>query len=326
MPEAAPRTKPKALNFALQFARGEFVVIYDAEDRPCPQQLREALAAFHAGPPNLACVQARLNFYNASENWLTRQFAIEYAALFDGLLPAMQRLGLPMPLGGTSNHFRISALRWLGAWDAHNVTEDADLGMRLARRGYVCRMLESTTLEEATCRFGPWLRQRTRWLKGFMQTYLVHMRRPLRLWRELGTARFLGFNIVIGGLVFSALVHPLVYLFAAAEALQGSLLNLPHGPLGAPIWLLALFNGALGYLASMGLALLALRWRNGRMGARLAPHVLFLPAYWLLISLAAYRALWQLVTAPFHWEKTEHGVSALEPGPDPRAPPRPRYS
>lgn len=210
----------------------------------------------------------------------------------------------------------MAALRWLGAWDAFNVTEDADLGIRLYRRGYICHVLDSTTLEEATCRFGPWLRQRTRWMKGFMQTWLVHMRRPVRLWRELGTARFLGFQAVIGGMIFSALAHPWFYVLVAAEAMRGELLAPPGSLLGMHIWLLALFNVALGYLASMGLALLALRWR----GARLAPHILFMPFYWLLISLAAYRALYQLVRAPFHWEKTEHGLSrmvAAQPGVDP---------
>lgn len=304
VPDADPRTKPKALNYALQCARGEFAVIYDAEDRPEPGQLREALAAFRAGPANLACVQARLNFYNAHETWLTRQFAIEYAALFDGLLPALQRLGLPIPLGGTSNHFRMAALRWLGAWDAFNVTEDADLGMRLYRRGYVCRMLRSVTLEEATCRLGPWLRQRTRWMKGFMQTWSVHMRRPLRLWRELGTSRFLGFQVVVLGQIFSALAYPLFYLFVAVVTAADTLLLLPSTVLGLHLWLVALFNVALGYLANMALALLALR----RRGLALAPHIVFMPVYWLGVSLAAYRALIQLWRAPFYWEKTEHGL------------------
>lgn len=314
VPDMQPRTKPKALNYALQLARGDYAVIYDAEDRPEPEQLRAALAAFRAGPPNLACVQARLNFYNAGENWLTRQFAIEYSALFDGLLPALQALRLPIPLGGTSNHFRMPALKWLGAWDAFNVTEDADLGMRLYRRGYTCRVIDSTTLEEATCRFGPWLRQRTRWLKGFMQTWLVHMRRPVKLWRELGTARFLGFQVVIGGMIFSALIHPWFYVLVAYETITGGLLSAPTSLIGVHLWLLALCNVALGYLASMGLALLALRWR----GAGLSPHVPFMPFYWLLISFAAYRALYQLIRAPFHWEKTEHGLSRME-APEPPA-------
>ncbi|MGE0612968.1 MAG: glycosyltransferase family 2 protein, partial [Hyphomicrobiales bacterium] len=267
VPDAEPRTKPKALNYALQLARGDFAVIYDAEDAPEPGQLRAAIAAFRAGPPNLACVQARLAIYNARENFLTRQFAIEYAALFDGLLPALERLRLPIPLGGTSNHFRMPALRWLGAWDAYNVTEDADIGMRLARSGYTCRMLDSVTLEEAVIGFRPWLRQRTRWLKGFMQTYFVHMRRPFRLWRQLGTAGFLGFQIVIGGMIFSALAHPVFYALVAMEAASAGLLGRPETLLGLHIWLLALFNVALGYTASMALALIALKLR----GLALAP-------------------------------------------------------
>lgn len=155
-----------------------YVAIYDAEDWPEPGQLRQALNAFRLGPPNLAAVQARLGLYNALDNFLTRQFTVEYCALFDGLLPALDRLELPIPLGGTSNHFRASALNWLMAWDPFNVTEDADLGIRLARNGYRCAMLESTTYEEAPAGFMSWLRQRTRWLKGYMQTWLVHMRDP----------------------------------------------------------------------------------------------------------------------------------------------------
>ena len=150
VPDLHPRTKPKALNYALPLARGDYLVIYDAEDRPERDQLRKALAAFRQGPPNLACLQAKLNLYNADDNWLTRQFTIEYCALFDGLLPALERLRLPIPLGGTSNHFRVAALKWLMAWDPFNVTEDADLGTRLARSGYRCQVpLRHHAFEEA---------------------------------------------------------------------------------------------------------------------------------------------------------------------------------
>ncbi|HEV7462372.1 MAG TPA: glycosyltransferase family 2 protein [Methyloceanibacter sp.] len=178
------------------------------EDRPERDQFRRALHAFRDGPPNLATVQAKLNLYNASDNWLTRQFTIEYCALFDALLPALDRLKLPIPLGGTSNHFRASALKWLMAWDPFNVTEDADLGMRLARSGYRCQVLQSTTYEGAPRRFMSWLRQRTRWLKGYVQTWLVHLRSPRTLWRELGPVGFFAFQITVGGTVLSALVHP----------------------------------------------------------------------------------------------------------------------
>jgi cellulose synthase/poly-beta-1,6-N-acetylglucosamine synthase-like glycosyltransferase len=307
VPELHPRTKPKALNYALPLVRGEYVVIYDAEDRPEPGQLREALQAFRDGPPNLAAVQARLNIYNAGDNWLTRQFTIEYCALFDGLLPALGRLGLPIPLGGTSNHFRASALFWLMAWDPFNVTEDADLGMRLARKGYRCQVLHSTTYEEAPARFTWWLRQRTRWLKGFVQTWLVHMRNPRSLWRELGPHGFLAFQIMVGGTILSALAHPWFYGLALLEMARGELLAPPASAFGWPFWLIAWFDLSAGYLAAMGLGLLAINRRGYRA---LLLQIPLMPLYWLLISAAAYRALWQFMTDRFMWEKTEHGFAS----------------
>jgi cellulose synthase/poly-beta-1,6-N-acetylglucosamine synthase-like glycosyltransferase len=305
VPDLQPRTKPKALNYALPLARGEYVVIYDAEDRPEPDQLRKAVAAFRRGPANLACLQARLGLYNAAANWLTRQFTIEYGALFDGLLPALERLKLPIPLGGTSNHFRIEALKWLMAWDPFNVTEDADLGTRLARSGYSCQMLSSTTFEEAPVRLATWLRQRTRWIKGYMQTWLVHMRHPATLWRELGPAGFFGFQAMVGATVLSALVHPWIYVLAAVDLANGAFLTRP-GLLGLPFWIAAALGLAAGYLAAMALGFVAIRRRGMR---KLLVQVPLMPLYWLIISAAAYRALWQFAFARFSWEKTEHGVA-----------------
>ena len=307
VPDCAPRTKPKALNHALPLARGEYLVIYDAEDQPDPDQLHRAYRAFQDGPPNLATVQAHLNVYNVRDSWLTRQFTLEYSALFDGLLPLLDRLKLPIPLGGTSNHFRVSALRWLLAWDPYNVTEDADLGTRLARNGYRCSVIASTTYEEAPARLGSWIRQRTRWLKGFIQTWLVHMRRPAALWRDLGPSGFLGFQTVVGGTILSALVHPWFYVLVAAELLVGGFLALPSGLIGLPLWTVAWFDLVVGYGAAMALAGIAAR-RRGLKG--LTWQLALMPLYWLLVSAAAYRALWQFVTAPFKWEKTEHGQAA----------------
>jgi glycosyltransferase XagB len=281
-------------------------VIYDAEDRPERDQLRRAFHAFRAGPPNLATVQAKLNLYNAGDNWLTRQFTVEYCALFDALLPALDWLSLPIPLGGTSNHFRISALKWLMAWDPFNVTEDADLGIRLARAGYCCRVFDSTTYEEAPRRFMCWLRQRTRWLKGYMQTWLVHMRSPRALWRELGPRGFLAFQIMVGGTVLSALVHPWFYALLAYELAHGGMLVRPETMLGWPFWLVAWVDLLTGYLAAMLIGLLAVRQRGYRA---LVKQILLMPFYWLLISAAAHRALWQFATARFKWEKTEHGLA-----------------
>jgi hypothetical protein len=186
VPDGPPHTKPKALNYALHLARGEYVVVYDAEDRPQPDQLRRALAAFAASPPDTGCVQARLNIYNPRDSWLTRQFTVEYSALFDAILPALSRLGLPVPLGGPSNHFRRETLAAVGGWDPFNVTEDADLGFRLARRGWRTTVVRSTTWEEAPAGFRSWFRQRTRWLKGWSHALPYH--RCLRLWRSRQTS------------------------------------------------------------------------------------------------------------------------------------------
>lgn len=307
VPDRAPRTKPKALNYALPLARGDYLVVYDAEDRPEPDQLRRAHEAFRLGPSNLATVQARLNIYNPDANWLTRQFTIEYSALFDGLLPLLDRLRLPIPLGGTSNHFRVAALKWLLAWDPYNVTEDADLGTRLARSGYRCAVIGSTTYEEAPARLGSWIPQRTRWLKGFIQTWLVHMRAPRALLRELGLRGFLAFHIMIGGTILSALVHPWFYGLVAVELGGSQFLALPRSVLGVPFWAVSLFSLVAGYGAAMALGLFALRRRGLH---RLVWQVPLMPLYWLLISVAAYRALFQFAVAPFKWEKTDHGAAA----------------
>jgi cellulose synthase/poly-beta-1,6-N-acetylglucosamine synthase-like glycosyltransferase len=210
----------------------------------------------------------------------------------------------------------VSALKWLMAWDPFNVTEDADLGTRLARNGYRCQVIASTTYEEAPRRFMSWVRQRTRWLKGFVQTWLVHMREPLTLWQELGPRGFLAFQVMVGGTVLAALVHPWFYVLVAYELLGGDLLGRPSNLLGLPFWGVAWFDLITGYLAAMTLAFLALR-RRGLVG--LYGQILLMPFYWLLISAAAYRALWQFATAPFEWEKTEHGQSYTA-RPPPRLP------
>ncbi|MFA5950755.1 MAG: glycosyltransferase [Hyphomicrobium sp.] len=301
VPKGSPRTKPRALNFALSHASGDFVVVYDAEDQPEPSQLRRAVDMFHR-LPCLACVQAGLNIYNARETWLTRQFAIEYTALFDGLLPTLEAIGMPIPLGGTSNHFRRSALEAAGAWDPFNVTEDADLGIRLARLGFEVRMLPSTTWEEAPPSLRDWFGQRTRWLKGWLQTYLVHMRSPLTTLRDLGFARFIGLQVLMGGLLLSAYVHPWIYVLAAREWLVSSE-NAQLTRLDQVLFWIGVANMLVGYAAGIGLGYRSMLRRGER---RLAMHALWMPFYWLLISLAAYRALLQFATAPFHWEKTTH--------------------
>ncbi len=303
VPDGQPRTKPRAIQYALQLARGDYVVVFDAEDAPEPDQLRRALAALEAGGPRMGCLQAQLNIYNSDASWFTRQFTVEYTVLFDCLLPVLERLQLPVPLGGTSNHFRREVLEGVGGWDPYNVTEDADLGIRLARRGWHVGVLRSTTWEEAPPTFRVWKGQRTRWLKGWMQTYLVHMRRPVTLWRELGARRFVGFQVLMGGMILSSLVHPWFYAIIAYDAWQGRLLALPAGVFGQWLLVIGIINLIAGYVSAIGLGTVAAA-RRGR--SRLAVHALMMPLYWLAISYAAYRALWELITAPFHWEKTEH--------------------
>jgi hypothetical protein len=313
VPDSRPHTKPKALNYALQFARGDYVVVYDAEDRPQPDQLRRALETFRRHPPDLGCVQAQLNIYNARASWFTRQFTVEYSALFDGILPALARLGMPVPLGGTSNHFPREVLVSAGGWDPFNVTEDADLGFRLAREGWRTTVLASTTWEEAPIRFGQWFGQRSRWLKGWMQTYLVHTRQPWRLNAELGVRGALGFHAVMGGLVLSALVHPLFYALLGWHAVSGRLLAPADSFAGTVLWTVAWINLAAGYLMSICVGALS-AVRRGQ--PRLALSALLMPLCWLLVSAAAYRALYQLAKDPYFWEKTEHGVRP--PGSPPR--------
>jgi cellulose synthase/poly-beta-1,6-N-acetylglucosamine synthase-like glycosyltransferase len=311
VPDREPHTKPKALNYALQFATGDFAVIYDAEDRPEPDQLRKAATRFQRASADVACLQARLDYFNHDENWLSRQFTIEYATLFRGLLPLLSRFGLPFPLGGTSNHFRIGVLRELGAWDPFNVTEDADLGMRMHRAGYRVETLDSTTYEEACCQPMPWIKQRTRWLKGWMQTFGVHMRAPLSTLRETGLTGFLSFHAYFAGIIVSSLAHPLCYLVVAYDAWNGTLF-LRGETFGDDLLLtVAIANFAGGYVVNILLGAVSLRG-TGHKG--LWPHVIFIPVYWLFVSAAAYRAVWQLIYAPFYWEKTAHGVSeTLQP-------------
>jgi len=210
-----PRTKPKACNVGLLGAKGELVTIYDAEDRPEPLQLRRAVAAFRRLPPLVACLQAKLSYHNIHQNLLTRWFTAEYETWFSLMLPALARIGGPVPLGGTSMHIPRAILEAIGAWDPFNVTEDADLGVRLQRLGYEVAVLDSTTLEEANSDVVNWVRQRSRWYKGYLQTWLVHMRQPVRLWREVGGSAFVGINLLLGAIPLVAVLNPVFWFLTA---------------------------------------------------------------------------------------------------------------
>lgn len=303
VPVAEPRTKPKACNFGLQRALGEFVTIYDAEDLPDPSQLKKALLAFRQGDKRLACVQAKLSYFNAEQNVLTRWFTSEYSAWFDLLLPALHAARLPIPLGGTSNHFRTTVLRELGAWDPFNVTEDADLGIRLHKAGYRTGVIDSVTYEEANSEFVNWVRQRSRWIKGYLQTWLVHMRHPVTLRRQLGRRGFWGFQLAILGTPLMFILNPIYWFITSLWFMTHWGLIPQLFPPG--IYYLGMINLLVGnftftYLNAVGSA------KRGNWN--LVPYTILTPVYWSMMSLASWKALLQLLTRPSHWEKTQHGL------------------
>ncbi len=301
-----PRTKPKALNAALPFARGTFVAVFDAEDVPDPGQLRAALACFQRGGPQRACVQARLVVENARERLITRHFAVEYCAHFDVLVPALAAMGMPILLGGTSNHFRRAALESAGGWDAYNVTEDADLGLRLSRLGWTIGAIASDTLEEAPVTLHAWLRQRTRWMKGWAQTLLVHVRSPGALLADLGLPRLLVALLLTAGPFVAMAVHP--FSLAAVGHHLWTTAFAGHERTWGEVATLALcyVNLGLGYGVTAIISLLGLARRRRLAEAWI---LIGLPVYWLLQSLAVWRALADLATDPHRWDKTEHGTS-----------------
>ncbi|MFZ3580769.1 glycosyltransferase family 2 protein [Loktanella sp. DJP18] len=288
VPQGTLRTKPRALNYALDFARGSIVGIYDAEDAPDPNQLRIVAATFATAPPQVACLQGVLDYYNSSANWLTRCFTIEYASWFRVVLPGYARMGLVVPLGGTALFFRREILEGLGGWDAHNVTEDADLGLRLARAGFQTVFIPSVTFEEANGRFWPWVKQRSRWLKGYAITYCVHMRNPARLWRDLGAWRFFGVQVLFAGTLSQFLLAPLIWSFWLIP------LGLNHPAaalLPVPVFWTMVGLFVLAEVTNLGVAALALRRANKRW---LLPWALSLQLYFPLGSIAVYKGLLEL--------------------------------
>jgi cellulose synthase/poly-beta-1,6-N-acetylglucosamine synthase-like glycosyltransferase len=303
IPQGLPRTKPKACNVGLLGAKGELVTIYDAEDRPEPLQLRRAVAAFRRLPPLVACLQAKLTYHNIHQNLLTRWFTAEYETWFSLMLPALARVGGPVPLGGTSMHIPRTILQAVGAWDPFNVTEDADLGVRLQRLGYEVAVLDSTTLEEANSDVVNWVRQRSRWYKGYLQTWLVHMRQPVRLWREVGGRAFLGINLLLGAVPLVAVLNPIFWALTAVWFLAQ-----PHALtvlLPAPIYYPALASMLAGNFLALYVSVIAIRVRRH---PDLLLAVILSPLYWALMSIAAIRALAQLLIAPSFWEKSMHGL------------------
>ena len=302
-PDGRPRTKPRALNVALEGARGQLLCVYDAEDVPQPDQLRRAAARF-AAEPSLDALQGKLTISNWRESWFSFMFAVEYAALFELVNPGLSALGLPVALGGTTNHFRIGALRRVGGWDAWNVAEDADLGLRLARFGARVGALDSETVEEAPVHLGNWFRQRVRWQKGWMQTMIVHTRHPARYFREMGFRRGVAALVLVGGAVATGLVGPAFVMTALWRGLSESLGETPGSRLGDVYTYILTLTGMEVVAVP---ALVAMRRRGLRPYGR---ALLGMPLYYALVSAATWVALWDLIVRPFHWHKTAHAAPA----------------
>ncbi len=309
VPDAAPKTKPKACNYGLFFSRGKYLTIYDAEDIPEPDQLKKALIAFKKNDPSYLCFQAALNYFNNDENVITRLFTLEYSYWFDYLLPGLDAMKLPIPLGGTSNHFRTDYLKKLGAWDPFNVTEDADLGVRACSNSFKVGIIDSTTYEEANSNYINWIRQRSRWIKGYIQTALVYNRNPLRLLKKIGLKNGIAFHLFVSGTPLLFLINPLVWsIFIYWIITQTKLFD----PLFPPVLTyIALYNLLIGNFLGIYLNMMSIFKRKLY---KLLPYAFLNPFYWLFFhSIAAYKAVWQIFVRPFHWEKTKHGISRIKP-------------
>ena len=305
VPHSEPKTKPKACNYGLNFANGEYLVIYDAEDRPDPDQLKKAYLGFLNSKANIACLQAKLNYYNPHQNLLTRLFTAEYSLWFDIMLTGLQTINTAIPLGGTSNHFRTKVLKELQGWDPFNVTEDCDLGIRLFKKGYKTAVIDSTTWEEANSNFKNWLRQRSRWIKGYFQTFFVHNRHPITFIKEQGIHALI-FQLIIGARMSFMLINPFLWVmtisyFALYQYVGPTIESFYPGV----VFYMAVFSLIVGnflylYNYMIGVA------KRGQW--TLMKFVFLVPFYWLMASIAASIAFYQLLTKPHYWEKTIHGL------------------
>ncbi len=301
-PKDGLKTKPRAMNYALNLCRGEIIGVWDAEDAPAPHQLDIVAQKFANAPENTVCFQGILDFYNPDHNWISRCFSLEYAGWFRVVLQGLAHLKLVVPLGGTTMFIRRDVLNQLGAWDAHNVTEDADLGIRIARKGWQTQMLPITTYEEANSRVIPWIKQRSRWLKGFIMTYLVHMRRPKVLLQDLGLWRFVGFQAFFLGTIGHFLLAPILWSFwlVALGITHPTQTMLPASALNIATVTLIVFE----------LMNITIWWFGARASGRpwLALWSITMPIYFIMGCAAAYKALYEIFAAPFFWDKTAHGV------------------
>lgn len=301
-PHSKPKTKPKACNYGLKFTKGEYCVIYDAEDVPEPNQLKKALIAFAQVNDRTICVQAKLNFYNSDQNLLTRLFTAEYSLWFDLVLSGLHSINAPIPLGGTSNHFKTELLRSIGGWDAFNVTEDCDLGMRIAKKRYQTAVLDSLTLEEANSDYMNWFKQRSRWIKGYIQTFIIHLRDA----EKFGLFHRVSFLLIVGGKTFSLFANPFMWAITVSYFLFRAVIGETiESFYPAPV----LYMGVISLIFGNFLYLYYYMIGCAKRGQwEIIPFVFLVPFYWLAMSAAAWYALYKLITAPHHWYKTKHGL------------------
>lgn len=308
VPHSSPKTKPKALNYGLKHATGEFIVVYDAEDAPDPLQLKKAVLAFDRAPKNTICIQAKLNFYNPHQNVLTRVFTAEYSLWFDLVLTGLQSISAPIPLGGTSNHFKKESLHVLRGWDSFNVTEDCDLGIRLVKQGYRTAVIDSVTYEEANSDLKNWFNQRTRWIKGYMQSYLVHMRRPKEFtknWRKR-EIHLVTFQLIVGGKVLSMFINPFMWIITISYfVFRSQVGGFIESFYPAPILYMGLFSLIIGNFLYMYYYMIGC-YKRGH--DEIIKYVFLVPFYWLAMSMAAWRAVYEMFVKPHHWSKTKHGL------------------
>lgn len=306
VPHSRPKTKPKALNYGLLRAKGEYTVVYDAEDIPDPKQLKKAIVAFDKVDKKTICIQAKLNFYNPHQNILTRVFTAEYSLWFDLVLTGLQSIGAPIPLGGTSNHFRTRDLHNLKGWDSFNVTEDCDLGMRLVKHGFRTAIIDVTTYEEANSDLANWFGQRTRWIKGYIQTYLIHMRNPRQFMKNWKEPHVVTFQLIVGGKVLSMLINPLMWVTTAAYFVFRPLI----GPtiesfFPTSVFYMAVFSLIFGNFLYMYYYMIGCAKREQW---DLVKYAFLVPFYWLFMSIAAWQANYKIIVDPHYWSKTNHGL------------------
>ena len=306
VPHSMPKTKPKAMNYGLSKAKGEYIVIYDAEDVPDAKQMKKAVLAFKKLGEKTICVQAKLNFYNPHQNILTRVFTAEYSLWFDLILPGMQSIQGPIPLGGTSNHFRTKDIAFMNGWDAFNVTEDCDLGIRLAKHGYTTAIIDSTTLEEANSHFWNWYAQRSRWIKGYIQTYLVHMRNPKQFIERGKHYDLLAFQFIVGGKILSMFINPLMWMitiiYFVFRPFVGEFIE---SFFPSVILYVGVFSFIVGNFLYLYYYMIACAKRGHY---DLIKYVYVVPFYWLMMSFASWRAVYEMVVKPHYWAKTLHGL------------------